>query len=73
VHVIATARNPAVLSEMAALGMSTLALDVTDEASIKACRDAVSTLTGGKLDILVNNAFVPPSSPTTISPSSQLS
>ena len=57
-HVIATARNPAVLSEMAALGMTTLALDVTDEASIKACRDAVSTLTGGKLDILVNNASV---------------
>jgi NAD(P)-dependent dehydrogenase (short-subunit alcohol dehydrogenase family) len=49
--------------------MTTLALDVTDEASIKACRDAVSTLTGGKLDILVNNAFVPHFSP----PGSQLS
>jgi 1-acylglycerone phosphate reductase len=67
VHVIATARNPAVLSEMAAIGMTTLALDVTDEASIKACHDAVSTLTGGKLDILVNNAFVSqtPTSPST--------
>ncbi|KAK3294220.1 uncharacterized protein B0H64DRAFT_361539 [Chaetomium fimeti] len=56
VHVIATARNPAVLSEMAAIGMTTLALDVTKEDSIKACHDDVSKLTGGKLDILVNNA-----------------
>jgi len=58
VHVIATARNPAVLSEMAAMGMTTLTLDVTKEDSIKACHDEVSKLTGGKLDILVNNAFV---------------
>ena len=58
-HVIATARNPAVLSEMAALGMTTLALDVTNETSIKTCHDEVSKLTGGKLDILVNNASVP--------------
>ncbi|KAL2177747.1 uncharacterized protein P884DRAFT_199757 [Thermothelomyces heterothallicus CBS 202.75] len=56
VHVIATARNPAVLSEMAAMGMTTLTLDVTKEDSIKACHDEVSKLTGGKLDILVNNA-----------------
>ncbi|KAL2164992.1 hypothetical protein VTH06DRAFT_288 [Thermothelomyces fergusii] len=56
VHVIATARDPAVLSEMAAMGMTTLTLDVTKEESIKACHDEVSTLTGGKLDILVNNA-----------------
>ncbi|KAK4248348.1 hypothetical protein C7999DRAFT_31255 [Corynascus novoguineensis] len=56
VHVIATARNPAVLSEMAAMGMTTLTLDVTKEGSIKACHDEVSKLTGGKLDILVNNA-----------------
>ncbi|KAK4239016.1 hypothetical protein C8A03DRAFT_14575 [Achaetomium macrosporum] len=55
-HVIATARNPAVLSEMAALSMTTLALDVTKADSIKTCHDEVSKLTGGKLDILVNNA-----------------
>ncbi|KAL2019867.1 hypothetical protein VTK56DRAFT_9129 [Thermocarpiscus australiensis] len=55
-HVIATARDPAVLAEMAALGMTTLALDVTKADSIKACHDEVSRLTGGKLDILVNNA-----------------
>ncbi len=44
---------------MAALGMTTLALDVTNETSIKTCHDEVSKLTGGKLDILVNNASVP--------------
>ncbi|KAL2267328.1 hypothetical protein VTJ83DRAFT_4605 [Remersonia thermophila] len=56
VHVIATARNPAVLAEMAEMGMSTLQLDVTDETSIKTCHDEVAKITGGKLDILVNNA-----------------
>jgi 1-acylglycerone phosphate reductase len=71
VHVIATARNPAVLSEMAAIGMTTLALDVTKEDSIKTCHDEVSKLTGGKLDILVNNAFVVPSHlPSLFPPSS---
>lgn len=44
------------LSEMAGMGMTTLALDVADAESIKKCHDAVAKLTGGKLDILVNNA-----------------
>ncbi|KAK3943424.1 acylglycerone-phosphate reductase [Diplogelasinospora grovesii] len=56
VHVIATARNTAVLSEMADLGMSTLALDVTKTDSIRACHAEVGKITGGKLDFLVNNA-----------------
>ncbi|KAI1382821.1 NAD(P)-binding protein [Hypoxylon trugodes] len=55
-HVIATARRIEVLSELAALGMSTLALDVTDAESIKKCHGEVEELTNGKLDILVNNA-----------------
>ncbi|KAI4859147.1 NAD(P)-binding protein, partial [Hypoxylon rubiginosum] len=55
-HVIATARRPEVLTELGALGMSTLALDVTDAESIKTCHDEVAKLTNGKLDILVNNA-----------------
>ncbi|KAK0662133.1 hypothetical protein QBC41DRAFT_260520 [Cercophora samala] len=55
-HVIATARNPNVLADLGAMGMSTLALDVTKSDSIKVCHDQVSALTGGKLDILVNNA-----------------
>jgi 1-acylglycerone phosphate reductase len=58
VHVIATARNPAVLAEMAEMGMTALALDVTNAESIKTCHEEVSKLTGGKLDILVNNASV---------------
>ncbi|KAK1780214.1 hypothetical protein QBC45DRAFT_409372 [Copromyces sp. CBS 386.78] len=56
VHVIATARNPAVLADMADMGMSTLALDVTNKESIKTCHEEVAQITGGKLDILVNNA-----------------
>ncbi|GAP87931.1 putative NADPH-dependent 1-acyldihydroxyacetone phosphate reductase [Rosellinia necatrix] len=55
-HVIATARRPEVLVELAEMGMSTVALDVTDAASIKECHDEVAKINGGKLDILVNNA-----------------
>lgn len=36
--------------------MSAVALDVTSAASIKACHEEVGKITGGKLDILVNNA-----------------
>lgn len=47
-----------------------LQLDVTNETSIVACKDEVVKLTGGKLDILVNNASVPlgPDSPPLPSP-----
>ncbi|KAI1845557.1 hypothetical protein JX266_008415 [Neoarthrinium moseri] len=55
-HVFATARNTAVLTELAGPGISILQLDVTDAESIKACHEEVSRATGGKLDILVNNA-----------------
>ncbi|KAI2622857.1 NAD(P)-binding protein [Xylaria nigripes] len=55
-HVIATARRPEVLAELAELGMSTVELDVTDAESIKRCHDEVAKINGGKLDILVNNA-----------------
>ncbi|KAI1381199.1 NAD(P)-binding protein [Hypoxylon crocopeplum] len=54
--VIATARRPEVLTDLAATGMSTLALDVTNAESIKKCHDEVANITNGKLDILVNNA-----------------
>ncbi|KAK0636775.1 acylglycerone-phosphate reductase-like protein [Bombardia bombarda] len=56
VHVIATARRTAVLAEMGALGMSTVALDVTNAESIKTCHAEVAKITGGTLDFLVNNA-----------------
>ncbi|KAI1095306.1 NAD(P)-binding protein [Rostrohypoxylon terebratum] len=55
-HVIATARRPEVLTDLAAMGMSAVALDVTDAESIKQCHEEVAKITGGKLDILVNNA-----------------
>lgn len=46
------------------MGMSTLALDVTNAESIKTCHSEVAKITGGTLDILVNNAYVPlPPSP----------
>ena len=49
--VVATARNPATLSGLASRGLRTLALDVTDEASMRAAVDAA-----GPIDVLVNNA-----------------
>ncbi|KAI0508250.1 NAD(P)-binding protein [Xylaria bambusicola] len=55
-HVIATARRPEVIADLAELGMSVVALDVTDAESIKKCHDEVAKINGGKLDILVNNA-----------------
>lgn len=55
-RVFATARNPAKMSSLKALGIETLSLDVLSEDSIKACVEQVSSLTGGSLDMLVNNA-----------------
>ena len=55
-RVFATARWPEVLVKLAALGIITLALDVTNLKSINAARDYVSSITGGILDCLVNNA-----------------
>ncbi|CAK7214607.1 NADPH-dependent 1-acyl dihydroxyacetone phosphate reductase [Sporothrix bragantina] len=56
VFVIATARRPEVLKELAAKGMATVALDVTSQESIAQCKEEVTKLTGGRLDFLVNNA-----------------
>ena len=55
-HVIATVRNASLLEELRSKGMSAVELDVTDEASIAACRAKVEDIVDGKLDILVNNA-----------------
>jgi 1-acylglycerone phosphate reductase len=38
------------------LGIETLILDVTNQQSVEAVRDEVARITGGTLDILVNNA-----------------
>ncbi len=53
--VYATARRPETLTELAALGCRTLALDVCDEASMQAAVDAV-TEAEGAVGVLVNNA-----------------
>jgi len=52
-HVIATARRIESLAPLAEAGMRTLALDVTDAASIESL---VQTLAGEPLDLLINNA-----------------
>ena len=53
--VVATARNPDTLSGLAGRGLRTLALDVTDEASMQAAVDAAQEL-AGPVGVLVNNA-----------------
>jgi 1-acylglycerone phosphate reductase len=55
-RVIATARNPSKVEHLKALGNETLTLDVTSQESIQRCVDEVSALTGGSLDILLNNS-----------------
>lgn len=50
-HVYATARNPAKMTQVKSLGIKTLALDVLSDSSIAACVNELSNL-----DILVNNA-----------------
>jgi len=55
-HVIATARDKSVLHDLEDMGMTTLSLDVTNRENIKDATMEVEKLTGGKLDVLVNNA-----------------
>lgn len=55
-QVIATARTTDKLSDLKALGLTTLALTVDSEDSIQECVKQVETLCGGRLDYLINNA-----------------
>jgi 1-acylglycerone phosphate reductase len=55
-RVFATARRLDSMKELSDLGMTTIALDVTDISAIRRVRDEVAASTGGKLDILFNNA-----------------
>ncbi|KAJ7607315.1 NAD(P)-binding protein [Roridomyces roridus] len=64
-QVFATARKKEVLSDLAALGIETLQLDVSQTDSVKAARDAVASITGGTLNIRVNNAGLGCSVPAT--------
>jgi 1-acylglycerone phosphate reductase len=76
-HVIATLRDPAKAPTLSSLSghIEVLALDVTDAASISACAAAVAAKTGGRLDVLVNNAgsmFVMPLLDTDLAESKRL-
>ena len=55
-RVIATARNPSKMVHLKSLGIETIILDVTSQESIQSCVQEVSQLTGGSLDILLNNS-----------------
>ncbi|MDN3922821.1 SDR family NAD(P)-dependent oxidoreductase [Roseateles violae] len=55
-RVIASARQPAALAELAAAGLQTLALDVNDAASIEAAVAALQASAPDGLDLLINNA-----------------
>lgn len=55
-RVFATARSLKSMSNLAENGIETLALDVTAPESIVTLKDEIAQRTGGKLDILYNNA-----------------
>ncbi|GAA1562335.1 SDR family NAD(P)-dependent oxidoreductase [Kribbella lupini] len=54
-QVMATARRPETLADLASRGASTAALDVTDPASVAAAVEATMAVFG-RIDVLVNNA-----------------
>ncbi|KAF7528583.1 hypothetical protein G7054_g10111 [Neopestalotiopsis clavispora] len=57
-RVFATARNVDKMQSLRVLGVETMAMDVTSDASIAAAVAEVEGATGGSLDYLVNNAGV---------------
>jgi 1-acylglycerone phosphate reductase len=54
--VIATARRTESIADLSARGVTALALDVDSPASIESLKEEVTKITGGKLDMLINNA-----------------
>lgn len=63
-HVFATARDPSKAADLLHLSdVEVLKLDVTIPETISKCRDTVAKHTGGRLDVLVNNAGIEFASP----------
>lgn len=57
-RVIATARQMRSMVELSDLGLECYELDVTDENAIFRLKNVLVNVLDGKLDILVNNAYV---------------
>ncbi|KAH7113392.1 short-chain dehydrogenase/reductase, partial [Dactylonectria macrodidyma] len=57
-RVFATARSVSALESLAVLGINSIRLDVIAKDSIEAAVEEVTKITGGRLDILVNNAAI---------------
>ncbi len=55
-RVFATARNPSKMANLKVLGIETFTLDVLSDSSIRSCVSEITSLTGGTLDTLINNA-----------------
>jgi NAD(P)-dependent dehydrogenase (short-subunit alcohol dehydrogenase family) len=55
-RVFTTARNPSKMAALKSMGIETLTLDVMSEESISTCLSEVTKLTGGTLNVLLNNA-----------------
>lgn len=55
-RVFATARQTTSITDLAGLGIETLALEATSAESIARLKEEIASKTGGKLDYLVNNA-----------------
>lgn len=63
-HVFATARDPSKATDLSELSnVEILELDVTIPQTIAQCKETVARRTGGKLDVLINNAGVETQSP----------
>ncbi|KAF4996290.1 hypothetical protein FDECE_12512 [Fusarium decemcellulare] len=57
-RVFATARSPAKVQHLKEMGLHVVLLEVTDSDSIRKAAEEVNGLSGGKLDILINNSGV---------------
>ncbi|MES1942563.1 short chain dehydrogenase [Salinisphaera sp. PC39] len=69
--VVATARNPDTLADLAEAGCDTLALDVTDEVAVEQCLREIGAH-HGRIDILVNNAGLATMGPVAEIPAEQV-